>query len=62
MIRRAFREESMSHTWVFDWYAQKGETGEEQSQEHAHHFLRYKGECSQRIHPGRPNSQFHILL
>jgi hypothetical protein len=44
MIRQAFGEESMGHTQVFEWHAQfmahqKKQTGEEQSQEHAHHFL-----------------------
>jgi hypothetical protein len=39
-----------------------GETGEEQSQEHAHHFLSHKGDCSQIIRSGRPNSEFRILL
>jgi hypothetical protein len=40
----------------------KGTISEQQSQEHAHHFLSHQEDCSQRIRPGRPNSQFHILL
>jgi hypothetical protein len=38
MIRNAFKEESMSHTRVFEWHA-RFRAGEEQSEEHAHHFL-----------------------
>jgi hypothetical protein len=41
---------------------EKGKTGEQQSQEHAHRFLWHQGNCSQRICPGRPNGQFRILL
>jgi hypothetical protein len=41
---------------------EKDKTGEEQSQEHAYHFLCHVGDCSQRIHPDRPNIQFCILL
>jgi hypothetical protein len=48
MIRQAFGEESMSRTWVFEWRSRsragrKGETGEKQSQEHAHHFFTWRG-------------------
>jgi hypothetical protein len=40
----------------------KDETGDEQSQEHAHQFHWRPGDCSQIISPRRPNSQFRILL
>jgi hypothetical protein len=48
MIREMFGEESMSYTWVFEWKSpnspsqKKGEAGEEQIQEHAHHFFHIK--------------------
>jgi hypothetical protein len=40
----------------------KGETSEEQSQKHVHHFIWHQGDCSQRICPGRPNSHLLILM
>jgi hypothetical protein len=44
MFSQAFGEESMSCTQEFEWHVQShrtenGETGEEQSQEHAYNFL-----------------------
>jgi hypothetical protein len=41
---------------------EKGTTGEEQSQEHTHHFFLNEEDCSQRIRPGRSYSQFRKLL
>jgi hypothetical protein len=58
MIRRAWalnRNSKLIET-------EKDETGEEQSQEHGHNFLWYPGDFSQRIHLGRPNNQFLLLL
>jgi hypothetical protein len=45
MIRQAFGEESMSHTWKVQTHGdrKKGETDEEQSEEHARHFFILKG-------------------
>jgi hypothetical protein len=56
-------EESMSHTQVFEskvltHWDQKYKKGEDQSQEHVHHFYWHQGDCSQRIWHDRPNSQF----
>jgi hypothetical protein len=66
MIRQAFREESMSHTRVFDilcsGQTEKGKTGEEQSQEHAHNFDILGIDYSHRICHVRLKSQSHILL
>jgi hypothetical protein len=65
MIRQAFGEESMSRTLVMACSVEgrlKKETGEKQSQGHSRHSLWQQGDCSQRICPGRPNSQFRILL
>jgi hypothetical protein len=50
MIRQVFGEESMSHTQVLEGHVQ------------TQHFLWHQGDFSQRICPGRPNSQFYILL
>jgi hypothetical protein len=36
MIRQVLLEESISRTWA---NRKKGDTGEEKSKEHAHHFL-----------------------
>jgi hypothetical protein len=67
MIRQAFREECMSHTWVFECKIpnsprHKGETGEVQSHVHAYDFLWHHGDCLQRIGHGRPNGEFCIVL
>jgi hypothetical protein len=40
----------------------KSEIGEEQNENHAHHFLLHLGDCSQKICPLRPDSQFCLLL
>jgi hypothetical protein len=65
MITQAFMEESMSHILVLMEKpklieTKRGETGEEQSQPLA--FSWTSRECSQRISPGRPNSQFHTTM
>jgi hypothetical protein len=44
MIRQEFGEDSMSCSLAFEWHAlseqtEKGETGEQQDQEHAHREL-----------------------
>jgi hypothetical protein len=54
----------MSRTWKSQTHQdrKKGKKGEEQRQEHAHHFLCHQGDYSQRIRPDNPNSQFCILL
>jgi hypothetical protein len=57
-IRQAFGKK----TWAVNGKSKLTETGEEQSQEHAHYFLWHQRDCSQRIRAGRPNSQFRILL
>jgi hypothetical protein len=48
MIRQPFQDECMSSTWKVQ--NKKGETCEEQSQEHVNHFLQYQGDCSQKWH------------
>jgi hypothetical protein len=40
----------------------KDGAGGQQSQKHANHSFWQQGDCSQIIGPGRPNSQFRILL
>jgi hypothetical protein len=63
MIREAIGEESKSHILLFDGkvqtHRQAKVTGQKQIQEHSQHYQR---DCSQRIPPGMPNSQFGIQL
>jgi hypothetical protein len=40
----------------------QSKAGEEKSHEHANHFLEHQGDCSQKIHPGRPKRQICLLL
>jgi hypothetical protein len=53
--------------WTLHWKyklteIEKGKTGEEQSHDHARNFHWHQWGFSRRIRPGRPNSQFRILL
>jgi hypothetical protein len=61
------RDHGMKKAWTVHGKSElteteKGETGKEQSQEHAHHFIWLQADCPQRIRPGRPNNQSLILL
>jgi hypothetical protein len=57
IIRQVFRGENVNRTRkARTYWDRKNETGEDESQEHDHNFLWHRGDFSQRIHPGRPNS------
>jgi hypothetical protein len=60
--RQPFRDESMScirRSRLIE--TENGDTSEEQGRKHAHNFLWHQGNRSQRIRPGRTNSQLYIL-
>jgi hypothetical protein len=63
IIRQAIREESMSHTRKFQTRRDQKEARQVKNQEHDFFFLfNIKGIVHKEFCPGRPNSQFHILL
>jgi hypothetical protein len=64
MIRQAFGEESMSCTRRVQTHLDQKKARQVKSKVKSMliTFLWHQGDCSQRIHAGRPYSQFHILL
>jgi hypothetical protein len=64
MTRQMFREESTRSKWKSPTHRDRKwwDRWRAKSKEHAHHFFLHQGDCSQRIHPSRTNSHFHILL
>jgi nitrogen fixation/metabolism regulation signal transduction histidine kinase len=68
MIRQSFREESKSHTRVLVWKnpnslrMKKARQTKSKVKGMLIIFSDIKGTVHKKIYPGRPNSQFHILL
>jgi hypothetical protein len=63
MIRQTFEDESGSHTEVFEWESPNSPGLNEARQVKSKvKNIWHQVDCSQRINPGRPNSQFCILV
>jgi hypothetical protein len=66
MVRLAFGEENMSYTRRAETHRDRKKTGEVRSKVKSMLIIFFDmdvdWDCSQRICPGRPGNQFHMLL